>query len=55
MLPSAVKVATRAPLARSQTFNVASWEAGFGGAVVFQWINPKSWLICASAAGAFLH
>ena len=24
------------------------------GAVAFQWINPKSWLVSASAAGTFL-
>ncbi len=28
---------------------------GFIGAAAFQWINPKSWLVCASAAGAYLH
>jgi len=28
---------------------------GFGAAFAFQWINPKSWLVCASAAGAYLH
>ena len=27
---------------------------GFFGAAGFQWINPKSWLICASAAATFL-
>lgn len=27
---------------------------GFVGATVFQWINPKSWLVSASAAGTFL-
>jgi threonine/homoserine/homoserine lactone efflux protein len=27
---------------------------GFIGAVAFQWVNPKSWLICASAAATFL-
>ena len=27
---------------------------GFAGAAAFQWINPKSWLVCASAAGAYL-
>src|SRR5256712_3161149 len=27
---------------------------GFVGAAVFQWINPKSWLVSASAAGALL-
>jgi len=25
------------------------------GAAVFQWVNPKSWLVCVSAAGTFLH
>ncbi len=25
------------------------------GAAAFQWINPKSWLVCASAAGAYLN
>jgi threonine/homoserine/homoserine lactone efflux protein len=29
--------------------------AGFIGAAAFQWINPKSWLVCASAAGAYLN
>ena len=28
---------------------------GFIDAAAFQWINPKSWLVCASAAGAYLH
>jgi threonine/homoserine/homoserine lactone efflux protein len=28
---------------------------GFLGAVIFQWINPKSWLVTASAAGTFLR
>ena len=28
---------------------------GFWRAAAFQWVNPKSWLICASAAGAYLH
>ena len=27
---------------------------GFVGAAAFQWINPKAWLACASAAGAYL-
>ena len=27
---------------------------GFVGAAAFQWINPKSWLACTSAAAAFL-
>jgi threonine/homoserine/homoserine lactone efflux protein len=28
---------------------------GLLGAAAFQWINPKSWLVCASAAGTYLH
>src|SRR5262249_5446656 len=27
---------------------------GFLGAAAFQWINPKSWLVCASTAATFL-
>jgi threonine/homoserine/homoserine lactone efflux protein len=27
---------------------------GFTGAAAFQWVNPKSWLVCASAAGTYL-
>lgn len=27
---------------------------GFFGAAAFQWINPKSWLVSASAAGTYL-
>jgi threonine/homoserine/homoserine lactone efflux protein len=27
---------------------------GFIGAAAFQWANPKSWLVCASAAATFL-
>ena len=32
----------------------AGTPVGFWGAAVFQWINPKSWLVCASAAATFL-
>ncbi len=32
-----------------------STPVGFMGAAAFQWVNPKSWLVTASAAGAFLH
>jgi threonine/homoserine/homoserine lactone efflux protein len=28
---------------------------GFLGAALFQWINPKSWLVSASAAGTYLQ
>jgi len=27
---------------------------GFAGAAIFQWVNPKSWLVSVSAAGTFL-
>jgi threonine/homoserine/homoserine lactone efflux protein len=29
-------------------------SVGFTSAAVFQWVNPKSWLVSASAAGTFL-
>jgi threonine/homoserine/homoserine lactone efflux protein len=32
----------------------ATDPVGFVGAAVFQWVNPKSWLVSASAAGTFL-
>jgi threonine/homoserine/homoserine lactone efflux protein len=28
---------------------------GFGKAAAFQWVNPKSWLVSASAAATYLH
>ncbi len=28
---------------------------GYLGAAMFQWVNPKSWLVAASAAGTFLR
>jgi threonine/homoserine/homoserine lactone efflux protein len=28
---------------------------GFVGAAAFQWVNPKAWLVCASAAATFLQ
>jgi threonine/homoserine/homoserine lactone efflux protein len=33
---------------------VGAPPVGFLGAAAFQWINPKSWLVCASAAATFL-
>jgi threonine/homoserine/homoserine lactone efflux protein len=32
----------------------ARGAVGFLGAAAFQWINPKSWLVCAGAAGTYL-
>jgi threonine/homoserine/homoserine lactone efflux protein len=43
------KVATAGPLGES-----SGRPVGFVGAALFQWINPKSWLICASATATFL-
>jgi len=31
-----------------------SRPVGYLGAAIFQWVNPKSWLVTASAAGTFL-
>ena len=28
---------------------------GFWGAAAFQWVNPKSWLVSASATGTYLR
>ena len=29
-------------------------KLGFVGAMAFQWVNPKAWMICLGAAGAFM-
>jgi threonine/homoserine/homoserine lactone efflux protein len=34
---------------------VGGRPVGFIGAAAFQWINPKSWLVCASATATFLE
>lgn len=44
------KIAT----ARRVGADPAGPPVGFLGAAAFQWINPKSWLVCASAAATFL-
>lgn len=46
------KIATSAPHLDATT---AADPVGFVGGAVFQWVNPKSWLVTASAAGTFLH
>jgi threonine/homoserine/homoserine lactone efflux protein len=33
----------------------AAEPVGYFGAALFQWANPKSWLVAASAAGTFLR
>ncbi len=30
-------------------------RVGFWGAAAFQWVNPKSWLVCAGAIGAYFQ
>lgn len=30
-------------------------RVGYLGAAGFQWVNPKAWLLCASAAGTFFN
>lgn len=32
-----------------------SHRVGFWQAAAFQWVNPKSWLVCAGAVGAYLR
>lgn len=44
------KIAT----ASTAVASAAGSPIGFLGAAAFQWINPKSWLVCASAAATFL-
>jgi threonine/homoserine/homoserine lactone efflux protein len=39
----------------SETNADAKRPVGFWGAAAFQWVNPKSWLVSASAAGTYLH
>ena len=45
------KIATSASL----DADAAGDPVGLVGAALFQWVNPKSWLVAASAAGTFLH
>ena len=45
------KIATAEPRLESAP---AREPVGYLGATVFQWVNPKSWLVTASAAGTFL-
>jgi threonine/homoserine/homoserine lactone efflux protein len=45
------KIAT----SRSLDATASSDPVGFIGGAGFQWVNPKSWLVTASAAGTFLH
>jgi threonine/homoserine/homoserine lactone efflux protein len=45
------KIATAPP----GTADADREPVGFTGAALFQWINPKSWLVSASAMGAYLQ
>jgi threonine/homoserine/homoserine lactone efflux protein len=47
-------LAWRIATARRAGALTATRPVGFLGAAAFQWVNPKSWLVCASAAGTFL-
>jgi threonine/homoserine/homoserine lactone efflux protein len=45
------KIAT----ARRSDAAITQNVVGFWGAAAFQWVNPKSWLVSASAVGTYLH
>jgi threonine/homoserine/homoserine lactone efflux protein len=45
------KIAT----ARHPSAGSGDRPVGLVGAAAFQWVNPKSWLVCASAAATFLE
>jgi hypothetical protein len=49
-VPGWWKIAT----ARPGEHEPSGEPVGLVGAAVFQWVNPKSWLVCASAAATFL-
>jgi threonine/homoserine/homoserine lactone efflux protein len=48
-------LAWRIATAGRATATASGPPVGFLGAATFQWINPKSWLVCASAAATFLE
>ncbi len=50
------KIATAQPSApESGDEGQAGKPIGFLGAAGFQWVNPKSWLVCAGAASTYLQ
>lgn len=51
LLGLAWKIAASDPSQGEATHRIV----GFWQAAAFQWVNPKSWLISASAAGAFMN
>ena len=48
------KIATATSDSRTDATSERGTTVGYLGAAVFQWVNPKSWLVAASAAGTFL-
>lgn len=48
-------LAWRIATARPDTADQTRKPVGFVGAAVFQWVNPKSWLVGVSAVGTFLQ
>ncbi len=48
-------LAFRIATARPAEAGVAAEPVGFMRAAAFQWVNPKSWLVSASAAATYLH
>src|SRR5512142_1756790 len=47
-------LAWRIATARPGPASATARPLGLLGAAAFQWVNPKAWLACASATGAFL-
>ena len=48
------RLAWKIATARRASATMAGRPVGFVGAAAFQWVNPKSWRVCASAAATFL-
>ena len=49
------KIASARPRAEPSGESAAKEPVGFVEAALFQWINPKSWLVGVSAAGTYLQ
>jgi len=48
-------LAWKIAMSRGTSIANNSRPVGFLGAAGFQWVNPKSWLVCTSAAATFLN
>jgi threonine/homoserine/homoserine lactone efflux protein len=48
-------LAWRIATARGADGAAGGRPVGFVGAAAFQWVNPKAWLVCASASATFLE